>query len=68
MKRGAKMPLQPPHQWDALEMFKAWPLEDVWADAELDDVYVYLRGNRGLNLPMDWQPVFEIDLGFKRAG
>lgn len=68
LKRGAKMPLQPPHQWDALEMFKAWPLEDVWADAELDDVYVYLRGNRGLNLPMDWRPVFEIDLGFKRAG
>ena len=41
------------------ELFNALPLGDTWADAQLIDVYKYLRKSKKTMVPNTWVPVFE---------
>ena len=41
------------------EMFNSLPLGDVWADAQLIDVYKYLRKSKNTMVPNTWVPLFE---------
>lgn len=40
-----------------LNVFESVSFADVWEDARMIDVVQYLKGNRGLKLPAEWQSV-----------
>ena len=41
------------------ELFEELPLDDVWEDAKLVDVYFYLRASKKTRIPDTWVRVFE---------
>lgn len=41
------------------ELFEELPLDDVWEDAKLADVYFYLRASKKTQIPNTWVQVFE---------
>ena len=48
------------------ELFKALPLGDIWRDAELPDVYFYLRCSSKPRIPASWEKAmhaFDLELG-----
>jgi hypothetical protein len=42
--------------FDAKEAFANMRFDDLWTDAGMTDVIVYLRGNRHLKIPDAWRP------------
>ena len=41
------------------ELFKALPLGDIWLDAELPEVYHYLRRSTKPRIPASWEAAIE---------
>ena len=53
-----------------LELFQSMPLGDLWEDASIASVYVYLRRNKHLVIPNSWEQViddFDAELDAKVA-
>jgi hypothetical protein len=50
---------------DAKTVFKNMVFEDLWEDAEMVELVVWLRGNRHLAIPAEWRPYLpaKIQLG-----
>lgn len=60
LEDAAKMPPSPPVNFDGLDVFNQdWSIDDIWEDAHLDDVILYLRGNASLRLPSDYRDAFK---------
>ena len=47
-------------QQDALQMFRELDLGDMWQDAAMGEVLVYLRGNKHLLMPAAWKEVLDV--------
>ena len=41
--------------------FSSSPVGDLWRDAEMHQVLVYLRGNKSLRLPEYLRPLFPVE-------
>ena len=50
-----------PERSSDLDLFNSMRVDDVWADAQLLDVYRYLRSNKNLKMPDSWHDAM---LGF----
>lgn len=50
---------------DAKLVFKNMVFDDLWEDAEMVELVVWLRGNRHLTIPAEWRPYLptKIQLG-----
>ena len=60
LEDAAQMPVSPPVNFDGIDIFNQdWSMGDIWEDAHLDDVIIYLRGNTGLKLPHDYRNAFK---------
>ena len=54
-----------PHEMngkDIKEMFAAMQFTDVWDDADMRSVLVYLKGNVHLKIPDAWRPYLPTEL------
>ena len=52
---ACKMPEPPCLDWSPVKCYKKWQFEDLWSDASLEEVFVYLRGNSNLEIPAEWK-------------
>ena len=69
------MPASPPEKPDGIAVFSSMAWEDAedslgfnWEDANLRSCLVYLRGNKYLQLPREWQQCFPRHLAVPQAG
>lgn len=49
---------EPIRVWDPVKAFEEWEFNDPWVDARLEEVYIYLRGNKSLRVPEEWKHLF----------
>lgn len=47
-----------PVVWDSVKAFEEWEFTNPWLDACLEEVYIYLRGNKSLMVPAEWKHLF----------
>jgi hypothetical protein len=40
-------------------LYAALPLQDLWEDARMDEVMIYLRGNTHLDIPDEFRPLLQ---------
>lgn len=46
------MPILPAERPEALEVFESLSFSDMWQEADMSDVCHYLRGGKGLQIPV----------------
>jgi len=47
---------------DLRDLYAQLPWGDDWNDASLNDVIIYLRGSKLLNIPAEWRPLLPTEL------
>lgn len=56
-----KIPESLPDEFSAKDAFNSLPLDDMWEDADMESVMVYLKGNRDLRIPPSWRPHLNVN-------
>ena len=47
---------------DLMTMYAEYPWGDLWSDAELLEVFKYVRGAKSFKMPPEWKAVFPTSL------
>ena len=51
------VPEELPDEFDAMSTYNGLTFADVWEDADMESVIVYLKGNTSLKIPKQWRPI-----------
>ena len=57
MEACQSVPEDLPDDFDARSTYTGLTFADLWEDADMESVLVYLKGNTSLKIPQHWRPI-----------
>ena len=51
-----EFPEELPSDFTAEQGYKNLSFDDMWEDADMESVLIYLKGNNSLKIPQTWRP------------
>ena len=57
MEACQSVPEDLPEDFDARSTYTGLTFADLWEDADMESVLVYLKGNTSLKIPQHWRPI-----------